>query len=130
MRRFTIVLGCVSILFGGEYYYMNGGKRIELTPVENDVSALRSFQNTLKFKDPKGRDVAIPNRLLVKFKNTENLEKYLEMYAMRIVRKFHNNTYLMETVSPQAAIESANALSEKPDVVYAQPDLIKKWRLR
>jgi len=130
MRKFAMFFGCVSLLFGGEFYYMNGGKRVELTPVESDTIAPRSSQNILRFKDPKGKDIAIPNRLLVKFKDCDNLDKYLEMYKMKIIKEYPGNTFLLETDSPKSAMDAANALSQKADIVYAQPDLIRKWNLR
>jgi len=130
MKKLCVLLGCVSVLFGGEFYYMNGGKRVELTPVESDAIAPRASQNLLRFKDAQGKDIAISNRLLVKLKDCENLDKYLKMYEMKIVKEYPNNTFLLETDSPKLAMDAANALSQKPDVIYAQPDLIKKWNLR
>jgi len=130
MRKLVILLGCVSLVWGGEFYYMNGGKRVELTPVESDTVAPRSSQNILHFKDGQGKEIAIPNRLLLKLKDRENLDKYFTMYGMKIVKEYPNNTFLLETDSPKSAMDSANALSQKPDVIYAQPDLIRKWNLR
>ena len=130
MRKFAMFLGCISLLFGGEFYYMNGEKRVELAPVESDTITPRSSQNILRFKDLKGRDIAISNRLLVKFKDRNNLDKYLEMYKMKIIKEYPGNTFLLETDSPKSAIDAANALSQKADIVYAQPDLIRKWNLR
>jgi len=130
MKKFAMFLGCVSLLFGGEFYYMNGGKRVELTPVENDAITPRSSQNLLRFKDAQGRDISIPNRLLVKLKDCNNLDKYLTEYRMKIVKEYPNNTFLLETNSAKSAMDAANALSQKSDVIYAQPDLIRKWNLR
>jgi len=130
MRKFMVLFGCLSMVWGGEFYYMNGGKRVELTPVESDTISPRNSQNILHFKDVNGRDIAIANRLLLKLKECKNLDEYLKKYGMKIVKEYPNNTYLLETVSPKSAMDTANALSQEPDVVYAQPDLIRKWKLR
>jgi len=130
MRKLIMLLGCVSVLFSGEFYYMNGGKRVELTPVESDAITPRSSQNLLRFKDKNGRDIAITNRLLVKLKDCDNLDKYLTDYKMKIVKEYPNNTFLLETNSAKSAMDTANALSQKSNVIYAQPDLIRKWNLR
>jgi hypothetical protein len=130
MRKLVMLLGCVSLVWGGEFYYMSGGKRVELTPVESDTVIPRSSQNILHFKDRQGKDIAIPNRLLMKLKDRKNLDSYLAKYHMKIVKEYANNTFLLETDSPKSAMDSANALSQESDVVYAQPDLIRKWNLR
>jgi len=130
MKKFAMFLGCVTLLFSGEFYYMNGKKRVELTPIKSDAIATRSTQKLLRFKDENGRDVAIANRLLVKLKDCDNLEKYLTDYDMKIVKEYPNNTFLLATNSAKLAIDVANALSQKSDVIYAQPDLIRRWELR
>lgn len=129
MRWFAVLVWCVSMLFGGEFYYMNANKRVDLTPVDSAVMT-RSSQKLLHFRDLEDRDIAIANRLLVKLKNRNNLGKYLTEYDMKIIKEYPNNMFLFETNSAKLAIDIANILSQKPDVIYAQPDLIRRWNLR
>jgi len=130
MRKLVMLLGCVSLVWGGEFYYMSGGKRVELTLVESGTVTPRSSQNILRFKDGEGKEIAIPNRLLVKLKDRETLDQYLTIYKMKIVKEYPDNTFLLETDSPLSAMDIANTLSQDSHVIYAQPDLIRKWNLR
>ncbi len=115
--------------FGGEYYYINNGKRIELKP-QSDLS-LRSYGNKLQFVDQSGHFLSISNRILVKFRSVENLKKYMDEFGLQLVKKYSfGNLYLFKTSSPETAINAANVLSKKDDVEYSQPDIIKKRELR
>ncbi len=132
MRKLLLFLFFVPLLTAGEFFYMNGGKRIELTPVpEKNGAMLREVPKTLRFKDPKGREIAIENRLIVKFRSVENLDDYLNIYNLHVVKKFSfGNMYLLEAPTPKAAMDAANALCEMPDVEFAQPDIMRKRMLR
>jgi hypothetical protein len=116
--------------FGGEYYYMNGDKRVDLTPVPRTQAALRALDNVMRFKNPAGEEIAIPDRIIVKFKSTENLDNYLKHYDLTMIKRLRQGVYLLGAKSPEAALEAANRLNELPDVRYAQPDIIRKVRLR
>lgn len=132
MRNIAIVLLLMTL--NGEstscYYYMNGDKKIELTPISQEQSSLRTKEKVLRFMSSTGREIAIPGRLLVKFKSLQNLDKYLKRYNLTIIKRFQNGLYFLRAPSPQAALEAANTLNALPDVLYAQPDIIKKWKMR
>ncbi|BDY13389.1 S8 family serine peptidase [Hydrogenimonas cancrithermarum] len=130
MRYLVTMAACTVMLFAGDYYYMEGGKRVELTPVTSEFPAARSLQNVLKFKNERGADVAIPNRLIVKFKSPENFDRYLKEFGLKLLHRYRNGTCLLQAPTPKAAMDAANALSQREDVLFAQPDLIKKWSLR
>ncbi len=119
--------------WGGEYYYINGGKKIDLVPILQEGVQSRSADGStlLRFKEADGREIAIGKRLVVKFKETKNLDEYLDRYGLTVVKKYSfGPMYLLEAASPEAAMEAANALSRESGVAFAQPDLIRKRSLR
>jgi len=67
----------------------------------------------------------------VKFASTENFDEYLRRFDLKVVKKYDfGNMYLLEAKTPQKALEAANGLYDRPDVLFAQPDLIRRWSLR
>ncbi len=92
---------------------------------------MRSTTGKLHFLDPRGHELAIGNRLIVKFRSIENLRNYLDRFGLTIVKKYgFSGMYLLEAATPEAAIDAANALYHAPDVLFAQPDIARKVRLR
>ncbi len=132
MRKLLLFALCWTLAGAGEYYYINHGRRVALTPVpETGSAALRQKGSSLRFTDPQGREVTIGNRLIVKFKKDTALADYLNRYDLRVVKKYSFGAmYLLEAPDPAAAIEAANALAEMPDVLFAQPDIARKRMLR
>ena len=134
MRRILFLALCsLTVLSAGEYYYMNGGKRVALTPLTLPQSAVEPRQkaSTLRFRDPHGRIVTISERLIVKFDTEAVVADFLNRYNLRIVRKYSFGAmYLLEAPDAGAAIEAANALAEEPGVIFAQPDIARKRILR
>ena len=129
--RFLIPLFLALLpLTAGEFYYFNNGKKVPLKPLDGTLSA-RSVDAPMRFEDPEGRTISIANRLIVKFRSTENLNEYLNRYNLRIVKKYaFEGMYLLQAPTPVDAIEAANALYEMPDVEFAQPDIARKRMLR
>ncbi|WP_457599613.1 S8 family serine peptidase [Hydrogenimonas sp.] len=117
--------------FSADYYYMQGGKRISLVPVEaNETATLRDTSNILRFIGPGGEEIGIPDRLIVKFDDPAGRQTLLEKFGLEEVRCYQNGICLLEAPNPTAALEAANALSEERGVIFAQPDLIRKRSLR
>ncbi len=118
-------------LFAGEYYYMNGDKRVDLQEIPAGVTKHSLSESLLYFRNANGKKVGIPNRIIVKFRSMENFDRYLQAYGLKIVKKFNfGNMFLLEAETPKKALEAANSLYGEPDVILAQPDLIREWRLR
>lgn len=125
-----LIFGAV-LVFGGEYYYMNGDKRVELEPISSLAAKYSVSGSALYFKKGDGKEIAVPNRVILKLDSPENLDSYLRKYNLKLVKKFDfGNMYLLEAQTPELALEAANALYEEKDVVLAQPDIIRSWRLR
>jgi len=127
MKKVVLFLGCVSLLFSGEFYYINGGKKVELIPKEDFT---RSSKNILYFEKRDGKEIAITNRLFLKLKSDKTIDNYLNSFNLKIVKEYPNHTYLLKAKSAKLAMDIANELSSKSDVIFAQPDLMKKWSLR
>ncbi len=126
-----LFLNCL-VLFGGEYHYMNGGKRIELEPLAYEGIRLRGQEvKMLCFTDPDSRKLCVGRQLIVKFKSLEHFDQYIESYDLRILKKYDfGNMFLLEASSPYAAMDAANALYRMPDIEYAQPDMTRERKLR
>ncbi|WP_456323342.1 S8 family serine peptidase [Hydrogenimonas sp.] len=130
MKKIFSVFVASLYLFGADYYYMNGDKRVDLTPMPQKETALRGLKNIMTFKNPAGQEIAIPDKIIVKFKTLDNTGDYLNLYDLKVLKKLRGGVYLLGAKSPKAAIEAANALNDAPDIMYAQPDIIKKRHLR
>ena len=128
MKRAVLFLILTFSLFAEEFFYIKNKRKIKLIPLENRFE-LRD-KDMLRFKDIEGKDILIPNRVIVKVKDKNSLEKYIKKYNLKIVKKYSNRLYLLKASSAKMAIEIANILSQKEEILFAQPDLIKRWNLR
>ncbi len=132
MKKILLSILVVASLSASEYYYMNNGQKVYLTPQSLDGVQTRSSGSKLRLKDENGKEVVVNSRLLVKFNSTENLERYLSAYGLSVVKKFEigGGIYLLQASSPMSAMSAANELYKKPDVEFAQPDIARKRVLR
>lgn len=128
MKRAVLFLILTFSLFAEEFFYIKNKRKIKLIPLENRFE-LRD-KDMLRFKDIEGKDILIPNRVIVKVKDKNSLEKYIKKYNLKIVKKYSNRLYLLKASSAKMALEIANILSQKEEILFAQPDLIKRWNLR
>ncbi|WP_353661264.1 hypothetical protein [Hydrogenimonas sp. SS33] len=130
MRKILLPLIVANLLFAESLYYMNNGKKVYLQPVEKRA-ATRSLARERRFKEPSGAEIVVSKRLLVKFEAGADVQKYLQRFRLKLLKKYRlGNLYLLEASSPEAAIEAADALYVLPDVIVAQPDIAKKRQLR
>ena len=113
----------------GNLYYYNHGEKIFLTP-QKGVAA-RSVDGGQRFRTDRGQEVTIGKRLFVKLKKGVEIDPLLRRYGLKLIKKMNiGDLYLLEADSTQGAIESADALHELPEVIFAQPDIAKKRQLR
>jgi hypothetical protein len=130
VKKCLIILVSLSIAGAGEYYYMNGDRRVELQPVESTGIAVREYGGTKPFLLENGEKIEVANRIIVKFSSLENLDAYEAEYGLRPLKRIGGKIFLFETDSIEMALDAANALEKRADVVYAQPDILKTRRLR
>ncbi len=132
MKKGLILLLSALWAFAGEYYYMNGGKKVSLKLLEEPN--IRSADKNVTYEcfiDDTSQKLCIPNRLLVKFKESADIDGYLERFGLKVLKKYSfGPLYLLEAGSPFEALNAANNLGKMPDIVFAQPDVMKKRRLR
>ncbi|BBG66552.1 hypothetical protein NNO_1849 [Hydrogenimonas sp.] len=126
----VLILGALS-LFAGEYRYMNGDRPVELYGPVTTVKKHSLGEDILYFKKSDGSEIGISGRILVKFESSDNIRQYLEEYGLKLLKRYDiGDIYLLEAESAQKALEAANLLYGKPDVIFAQPDIVREWSLR
>ncbi len=122
--RYILILFLIlaQLIFAKEIFYYRGGKKVTLTP-QNSLS--RSYSDVDYYLTAKGVSLGVTDAMIVKFKNIENLDNYLNDFNLTVVKKMSKNLYLLRSSSKDKTIDTANSLSQKSDVQYAQPDFIK-----
>jgi len=118
-----VFLLLLQVVFASDKYYYENNKKVMLTKIEN-IS--RSIKQIDYYKNENGVTLGVTNKLILKLKADSNLQKYLNDYNLTIKSKLGNNLYLLKTENNSLAIDTANALIHKEDVVYSHPDFIKK----
>lgn len=113
-------VGCAS-----DSYYYNNSKKIHL---ELKPSHIRSNQTTDYYQNERGIVLGVTNKLILKLKNSKNLENYLQEYNLIMEKSLGENLYLLKVSNKHLTIETSNRLTEKEDVEYAHPDFIKRKR--
>ncbi len=104
-------------------YYFNNHKQLKLYPISID---LRSYSKIDYYKNENNIKLGITNKLIIKFKKINHLNKYLNDFNLHIVKYLKNNTYLLSTENKSLTIDISNKLYKKSDVIFSHPDFIKK----
>ena len=110
------------IYSSGNYYYQNDQKKY-MTLYNN---SLRGSPNIDYYQNEKGLILGVTDKILVKFKSENNIGKYLHEFDLFAHKIINSKTYLVQTKDKSLTLDISNKLNEKDDVVFAQPDFIKK----
>ncbi len=113
----------VQLVFAKDSYYYRGGKKVMLMP-QNSLS--RSYSDVDYYLTSKGISLGVTDKMLVKFKNSSTLNSYLNELNLTLVKKLSKNLYMLRSDNKDLTLDIANSLSRKSDILYAQPDFIKK----
>lgn len=110
--------GCAS-----DNYYYQGKERVYLSPID---SIARSRSSIDYYQNERGTVLGVSDKLIVKLKDAKNLGIYLKEFNLKLDKKLGDNLYLLKTADKNLTINISNALNEKIDIKYSQPDFIKK----
>jgi len=123
MKNLLLFLLFVTSLYSQEYYYYENGKKVQL---EKRITISRNNSSVDYYQNNTGILLGVSDKIILKLKLHDNLEKYLKLYDLNIIKKMSENLYLVNVKDKSLTLEIANSLSQKEDVLYAQPDFIKK----
>jgi hypothetical protein len=122
-KHFLILFILLQYSYSSDIFYYNYGKKEYLYSYENlssDNSNIDYYQNQ------KGLVVGINNRLLVKFKNNDQIGEILEGFNLLVERQLGKTLFILKVPSKNVTIDIANQLNQNINIEYAQPDFIKK----
>ncbi len=132
MNKFLLLSLVVSYTVASDhslYYFYNNGKKIYFQK-EKSQDAIKTENNNkemnVKSDDPDV--VKIKNTVLAKFASEQKAKEVLE--GNYVYKKLFGTTYKIQTKTAEEALELANKLYECGDVIYAQPDLVKVYRVQ
>jgi len=123
MKNLFILLIFVNSLFSQEFYYYKNSKKVLLEKV---TSFTRTHSNIDYYTNNRGITLGVSDKIILKLKLHDNLDKYIKFYNLHIEKVMSENLYLISVKDKSTTLEIANALNQKEDVMYAQPDFIKK----
>lgn len=110
-------------LFSSDKFYYQEDKKIYLYPYNN---SLRSSPNIDYYQNEKGLILGVTDKILVKFKSENNIGEYLHEFDLFAHKIINSKTYLVQTKDKNLTLDISNKLNKKDDVLFAQPDFIKK----
>lgn len=113
----------MTSLYSQEYYYYKNSKKVQLEKVTS-ISRTQSVVDY--YKNDMGILLGVSDKIILKLKLHDNLDNYIKLYDLHIEKVISENLYLLTVKDKSLTLEIANSLNEKEDVVYAQPDFIKK----
>ncbi len=136
MKKILILILSTFLLFANasENFYYQEGKKIFLTSIETAQKFQKIDSNQTKninyYKTPKGNTVGISKELIVKLKEEKNIEDLADKYALVVKEQLAKNLYVIEVNSTEETLTISNELTLDNDVLYAQPNFIKKVQQR
>ena len=120
---FTFML-LLEFTMAKDYFYKDD-KKIVIEKV-----GMSNIKNIEYYKTEEGIFLGISDKIIVKMKDIDFLEKYIQKYNISMQKKISKNLYLIQVKDRSKTLHVANELHEEEDVEYAQPDFIKKRILR
>ena len=136
MKKILMLILSTFLLFANasENFYYQEGKKIFLTPIQTTQKFQKTDSNQTKninyYKTPKGYTVGISKELIVKLKEEKNIEDLADKYALVVKEQLAQNLYVIEVNSTEETLTISNELTLDNDVLYAQPNFIKKVQQR
>jgi len=125
----------ISLSNAQDNYFYHNNEKVLLTPVQqftrSNVSTIQE-KTVDYYNTAQGQQVGIYNKILVKFKASDDLDPYLLLspYDIKIEKQLGSLLYLLVVPSNNLTIDIANRLSEQNFIEYAHPDFIKQLRTR
>lgn len=111
-----------SFIHASDNYYYQNNKQIRLTPVH---SILRGNANIDYYENDEKILIGVSDKLIVKFYESANLQKYLLEFNATVEKTLDSNLYLLKVKDKKSTLDITNRLSEKEDIEYAHPDFLK-----
>lgn len=115
-------VGCAK-----DNFYFKKDEKIMLSPVKEHS---RTSQDTKYYKDQNENILGVKDTIIVKFNNTANLNIYLKEFNIKSYEEISKNMFVFKVKNGNETINTANALSYKQDIEYAEPNFEKKQDLR
>ncbi len=112
-----------TLVYAGDSYYYNGMQRVKLTPIS---SLSRSVSGVDFYETEKGIVLGVSDTLILKLKNSVNLDAYLLEVNATLQKTLGTDLYLLKVQDKTLTLSVANRLNEKEDVEYAHPDFLKR----
>lgn len=127
MKYFLLGVVVLSTVGCANTYYYQGGKKQELEPVKK----INRTTDTYDFyKTKSGAKVGVSDTMLVKFRNTANLEFYVKKYNLTILEELIPNLFEIQVANKSMTIDIANELYEQEDIEYAHPNFLQEVQKR
>ena len=118
---------------GGNFYYYQD-KKIFLTPIQSSVKIQRSYSKQTNkinyYKTRKGDIVGIGKELIIKLKDGAEPQSLVNKYHIIIKKRLIKNIYLVEVNNTKETLNTSNKLTFDDNVIYAQPNFIKRMQQR
>ena len=123
MKIFLLFILLVQIALADNAYYYKNNKQTALTILWSD-------SNTDYYENENGTVLGVRNKIIIKLKNSDNLEKYINEFKLNLEKTLGENLYLLSVKNKNLTIGISNSLNEKEDVEYSHPNFIQKMMRR
>lgn len=122
-----------SIVYAEQYYYQKG-KKVYLSPTKSKSSISRDVNSSINqinyFKTPQNVLVGVRDEILVKFKNTQNIQDIQITYSLSLVKQLSKTMFLFKVKDYLRTLDVSNSLYEESDVEFAHPNFLRSVRKR
>jgi len=120
LKLFFLVSFILATLHAEEYTM--GGKTFTLTP---DVSVTNPrSENTLFYRDEKGKVVGITKRIIIKLTSLQNKESIYKEAGVIQVQQLSDTLFTVEATSAEKTLLTCKTLQAFSEVEFAHPDFI------
>ena len=123
MLKISFILFITLSAFSADYYY-EYGKKVELTKVLQSRSYRSS--DVTEYLTSKGHKIGIKNEIIAKCNLGLECEKLFLKYNLTSVSKLSNTLYLIKIIDVKDIFKISQQLHKDKNIVFAQPNLVKK----
>lgn len=131
VKKSVILFIGFSYLYGVEQYYWKHNQKIVLTPIEQSIKILRAANssNIKYYKTPNNQTVGVNDEIIIKLKNTDDLDKVITLYNLSLIEQISLQTYLLKSNNTKT-LEILDQIHSDDLVEYAHPNFIRKIQKR
>lgn len=127
MKRMALLAIFTISLFGGDDYYTQYGKKVQVAKIVQKQALSRDMagENVEYYMTSHGKKVGVTNEIIVKCRLGVDCAEIFKSFSLSDASNLSDSLYFVKIPDGENVFTISNRLSENPNVEFAHPNFIK-----